>query len=63
VTHLKRGNKPGERAPSSTTRAEVERMIAELKERTLQSPDKAAKILSNWIHGTRKPQKKNKTAA
>jgi hypothetical protein len=49
------------------TRAEIERMSAAVKERVLQSPEKAAKILSQWIGGekksSKKEQKKDKQAA
>ena len=63
MTQTKRGSNPSQNRSISTTRAEVERMITELKERVLQSPDKAAKILASWVNNGKKNSNKNKKAA
>ena len=49
------------RPPSSGTRQEIERMIADLRERVLTSPQKAAKILSHWIDRAAGASKKRST--
>jgi hypothetical protein len=52
----------------SGTRQEIERIVADLKEKVLVSPGKAAKVLANWIDqapggSKKKPSKAEKKPA
>lgn len=73
MSHLKRErpvqqSKKNPESPSSSgqsatgTREEIQRLIREISEKTLKSPDKAAKILTQWMKQPAKSPSKKKAA-